>query len=146
VHCSAIRTRSAARMVVSTSAVHVLGRSLYTVGVAPHPDYIQTTILVQCFTIPDEQTACVQMPESCLDSKRSFTADIPAEVENPSTQPYYCHRACTIPWENCVAACGGGSFCEVKCNCELFKDPNSLCRKDGGEQSTCLLVSSADRN
>ena len=69
------------------------------------------------------------MPETCPDSKGSLGAV--ADIQ--TKQPYNCRQDCTIPWESCVSNCGGGSFCEVKCNCKLFKDPNSLCRKDGGE-------------
>jgi hypothetical protein len=82
--------------------------------------------------------ACVSIPDSCPGFKKR---SVPAQDVEIAAVAYSCHRDCNFPWTNCVMACQrtGGKDCKRRCNCALFSDPNSQCRKDGSKyfRSTC---------
>jgi hypothetical protein len=72
------------------------------------------------------------MPNSCPGLKRR---SVLAQDVETAAAAYECRKDCTIPWANCVATCelSSGKDCKNKCNCDLFSDPNSPCRKGGGQ-------------
>lgn len=51
------------------------------------------------------------------------------ELEDPSYRRRTCTAKCYNPCDACVKKCGGTNECQSKCECELFRDPKSLCRK-----------------
>jgi hypothetical protein len=69
----------------------------------------------------------------CSGTKAIKTRD---ELE-PAAAAYNCYKDCTYPWSQCVLSCslsdGLVKDCLQYCNCNLFSDPNSQCRRDGGE-------------
>ena len=80
---------------------------------------------------------CVVMPEHCVDKERAIAIKARGELEPAGGVPagLWCYTWCTLTWMDCVKSCevdGGIKYCRDKCNCNLFSDPNSQCRKVGG--------------
>jgi hypothetical protein len=86
------------------------------------------------------------MPSSCTKTEQlpaDNTAEAPqhvkrAEIERGAPAAVDCYLDCTFPWETCYSTCrfagiGSGRECALECNCNMFSDPNSQCRKDGGQ-------------
>jgi hypothetical protein len=88
-----------------------------------------------CKTVKTCAGTCIHR-DSPAGAYCSRTKAVKARAETEPVVPAFsCRQDCTIPWGACMGRCQyhDKNYCTTKCNCELFRDPNTQCRKEAGE-------------
>jgi hypothetical protein len=92
------------------------------------------TVFIAAASLLGLAAAAVKPNEASISSVQDDKVKAEVTIDNSvpvsARKPDQCYLNCHLPWKQCVQECTSPntSFCEHKCNCELFSDPKQLCR------------------